>query len=282
MRIGSNEHKELFCRSFINSHEPYEPAELPWPQLDDASLELLRSVPVWSMALQVEVNAGATLEQFANTQPDPLIQQALRLQGYEEDRHGRMLSTMIERYGLDGEAEPAAPYGGRQAFIDFGYNECLDSFAGFGVFRIAREVKLVPDALTSLFARVLYEEARHIVFFVNWITYERCVRGYGAAPLQVLPTAIGYVRALKKTVGRAGATSSSDKGMAAAGDVISGLTLQKFIQAALDENAMHMATFDPRLLQPRVVPTLARIVLNVANALDATKRSLRKSAPATT
>jgi len=191
----------------------------PWPELDEASLAILRSIPVWSMALQVEVNAGATLESFAQSQTDPLIVQTLRLQGYEEDRHGRMLGTLIERYGLDGEAGPPAAYGGRQAFIDFGYNECLDSFAGFGIFRIARQVRFLPEALISLFSRVMYEEARHIVFFVNWITYERCVRGYGAPPLQVLPTAIGYLRALKKTVGRAGAANTTDKGMAAAGDM---------------------------------------------------------------
>jgi len=278
MRIGSAEHKGLFCRSFIDTHERYEPSDLSWPQLDDASLAILRSVPVWSMALQVEVNAGATLEAFAQSQPDPLIQQALRLQGYEEDRHGRMLATLVERYGLDGKAEPAAPYGGRQAFIDFGYNECLDSFAGFGIFRIARQVNFVPEALTSLFARVLYEEARHIVFFVNWITYERCVRGYGAPPLQVIPTAIGYIRALKKTLGRAGAANTSDKGMAAAGDLFADLTLQRFIQAALDENDMHMQTFDPRLLRPRVIPTLARFVLDVANGFDRAKQTVRSFA----
>jgi len=278
MQIGTAEHKELFCRSFIDSHEPYEPRDLPWPELDEPSLAILRSVPIWSMALQVEVNAGATLEEFARSQPDPLIQQALRLQGFEEDRHGRMLGTLVERYGLEGKADPPAPYGGRQAFIDFGYNECLDSFAGFGVFRIAREVRFLPEALTSLFARVLYEEARHIVFFVNWISYERCVRGYGAPLLQVIPTAIGYVRALKKTLGRAGAANTSDKGMAAAGDVFSGLTLQRFLEAALAENAMHMATFDPRLLRPRVVPTLAELALNVANILDAGKRTARSLA----
>jgi len=280
MQIGSKEHRDLFCGSFIETHEAYEPRDLPWPDLDEASLELLRSIPIWSMALQVEVNAGVTLEEFAKSQSDPLIVQALRLQGYEEDRHGRMLATLVERYGLDGKAEPAAPYTGRQAFIDFGYNECLDSFAGFGIFRLARQVRLFPEALTSLFARVLYEEARHIVFFVNWITYDRCVRGYGAKPFQILPTAIGYVRALKKTVGRAGAANTSDKGMAAAGDVFADLTLQKFIQACLDENDMHMATFDPRLLRPRVVPTLARLVLNAANALDDAKRTMRSFARA--
>lgn len=280
MQIGSKEHRDLFCGSFIATHQAYEPRDLPWPELDAPSLTLLRSIPIWSMALQVEVNAGATLEHFSKSQSDPLIVQALRLQGYEEDRHGRMLATLVERYGLDGKAGPPAPYGGRQAFIDFGYNECLDSFAGFGVFRIAREVRLFPEALTSLFARVIYEEARHIVFFVNWITYDRCVRGYGAPPLQVLPTAIGYVRALKKTLGRAAATNSSDKGMAAAGDVFADLTLQKFIQACLEENEMYMASFEPRLLRPRVVPTLARLVLNAANVVDGAKRTVRSFARA--
>jgi hypothetical protein len=280
MRLGSTEHKELFCRFFINTHEAYEPRELPWPELDEHSLDILRSIPVWSMALQVEVNAGATLAHFAQSQTDPLIQQAIRLQGYEEDRHGRMLATLIERYSLDGKADPPAPYGGRQAFIDFGYNECLDSFFGFGVFRIARQVQLLPEALTSLFARVLYEEARHIVFFVNWITYERCVRGYGAPPLQVVPTAIGYLRALKKTMGRAGATNASDKGMAAVGDIFKDLTIQRFLNACLDENVMHMASFDPRLLRPRVIPALARGAVSVADAIDGIRAALRKDAPA--
>jgi hypothetical protein len=280
MRIGSEAHKELFCRFFIDTHEAYEPSELPWPELDQASLDILRAIPIWSMALQVEVNAGATLAHFAQSQTDPLVQQALRLQGYEEDRHGRMLATLVERYGLDGKADPPAPYGGRQAFIDFGYNECLDSFFGFGVFRIAREVRFLPEKLTSLFARVLYEEARHIVFFVNWITYERCVRGYGAPPLQVIPTAIGYVRALMKSAGRAGAANTEDKGMAAVGDVFKDLTLQKFLQACLEENVMHMASFDPNLLRPRVVPAIAQIALGAANAIDRVKGTLRTPARA--
>jgi hypothetical protein len=272
MRIGSQEHKELFCRSFIDSHLVYEPAELPWPQLDEKSLALLRSLPIWSLALQVEINAGAMLETFAGSQRDPLIQEALRLQGYEEDRHGRMLAELVRQYGLTANAEPPAAYGGRQAFIDFGYNECLDSFAGFGVFRIARERRFMPEALINLFSRVLYEEARHIVFFVNWIAYERCKRGYGRPPLNALPTAVGYLRALKRTAGRAGAVNSSDKGMAAAGDVFEGLTLQTFIKSALDENAVNMATFDPRLLQPRVVPTLARFAMRVANLIAPQRR----------
>ena len=42
MRIGSDAHKELFCRWFINTHRAYEPEDLPWPELDDASIARLR------------------------------------------------------------------------------------------------------------------------------------------------------------------------------------------------------------------------------------------------
>ena len=36
MKIGSDEHKQRFCRDFTASHVAFEPAELPWPDLDEA------------------------------------------------------------------------------------------------------------------------------------------------------------------------------------------------------------------------------------------------------
>jgi len=54
MKIGSEAHKELFCRTFLEGHRRYEPAELPWPALDGEPLALLRSLPFWTFALQAE------------------------------------------------------------------------------------------------------------------------------------------------------------------------------------------------------------------------------------
>jgi hypothetical protein len=276
MKIGSPEHKELFCRSFTDSFLPYEPEELVWPELDEDSIALLRSIPVWTMALEVEVNAGRMLDGFANSQSDPLIREALALQGYEETRHGRMLSELIKRYGLSaGPVEPSMPPT-RSAFVKFGYNECLDSLFGFGIFRLACEARIVPESLTTLFARVLFEEARHIVFFVNWIAYERAQRGFGAPVLQAVPTAVGYLHALRKTVGRATQTKVEDRGMAAAGEVFHGLTLKKFLVTCLEENERYMAAFDPRLLRPRVIPTLARFALALTNTGSRIRGAARK------
>lgn len=263
MRIGSEEHKDLFCRSFLSSHVPYDPPELPWPELTEPELERLRGIPVWTMALQTELNAGVMVNGFAETQPDPLIRQAIRLQGYEEDRHARMIGHLSARYGLDAQPTEPTVRPERRAFIDFGYEECIDSFFGFGVFRLAREVRFLPDSLISLFARVMIEEARHIVFFVNWIAYERARRGYGAPVLQMFPTALGYVRALLKNVRRAKSVEKKDLGFGAALDVFGGITVVKFLDSCITANDEYMAAFDARLLRPRVIPDLARAVLTV-------------------
>jgi hypothetical protein len=265
VRIGSDDHKELFCRSFIATHEAYDPKDLAWPDLDDASLARLRAVPFWGTALQIERNAGYLVNAFAKSQSDPLIREAIALQGFEEDRHGQMIGMLVDRYSLSAEISEDLPAPTKRAFIDFGYNECLDSFFGFGIFRMAREARVLPDELIALFTRVLHEEARHIVFFVNWIAHDRAQRGYGAPLLQFPATTIGYFRSLARLIGlaRGGKKNAEAQKFGATFNEISfaELTLGDFVRACLRENDAQMATLDPRLLRPRVIPSIARFAV---------------------
>jgi hypothetical protein len=266
VQIGSDEHKQLFCESFIGSHNVYEPHEMPWPALDETSLARLRAIPIWSMALDVEISAGSMLAGFARGEPDPLVRRALDLQGYEETRHGRILSEMIARYGLTVNLKEPEQKPSRRAFVNFGYDECVDSFAGFGIFKLARDARILPEALTSLFARVLEEEARHIVFFVNWIAWDRQRRGLRGPLMQAIPALFEYGGAIVRRVqgGRAMAAGDKDADLDLFTDVMSDLTPEKFLRACLRENDRYMRSFDPRLLRPRVIPALGRIALAVA------------------
>lgn len=289
MRIGSDEHKELFCRTFIDSFLPFEPAELPWPQLDDLALARLRAIPIWAMALDTEASAGRMLAGFAKSEPDALVRQALELQGYEEDRHGRLLAHLVERYGLDATVTPQPENPTRRAFIDFGYNECVDSFAGFGIFKLACDAQILPTALTSIFTRVLVEEARHIVFFVNWIAWDRARRGYAYPALQAPAVLLGYGGAIARRAGMGaqfGDTPSPAPGTGAElnlfADVLDGLTAERFITACLRENDRYMRDFDPRLLRPRVIPALARAALWVLPIVEKLRAPAKPSPASTT
>lgn len=272
MHVGSNEHKQLFCQSFLDSHRAYEPPDLPWPVLDEVSIARLRAIPVWSMALGVEINAGSMLAGYAATEGDPLVRKALELQGFEETRHGRILAEMIGRYGLTAKAADPTEEPTRRAFVKFGYDECVDSFAGFGIFRLACDARILPDTLTSIFTRVLEEEARHIVFFVNWIAWDRDRRGCRGALMQSIPALAGYGAAIVRRVkgGRemAGRGDGGDAALNLFADVMKDLTAAKFLRACVEENDRYMQAFDPRLLRPRVIPTLGKIALAVIELID--------------
>jgi hypothetical protein len=286
VHIGSNEHKELFCRSLMESHQAYDPKDWPWPALDDVSLARLRAIPIWTMALEVEIGASGMLQGFAKSERDPLVREALELQGYEEERHGRILKCMIERYGLRVKPDVPQLEPTRHAFIDFGYNECVDSFAGFGIFRLAQNARILPEALTSLFSRLLVEESRHIVFFVNWIAWDRCRRGLRGRFAQALPALGCYGSAIARRVkGGAELQSSEDSEESPLdlfGDILSGLTPTTFLRACVEENERYMAAFDPRLLRPRVIPTLAKVALGLFEAFDLVRAAFARSAPRST
>lgn len=262
MRPGSEQHKELFCRSFIQTHARWEPESLPWPDLGANDLELLRALPVWDTLWQVERNAGIMVTQFAERQPDALVREALRLQGYEEDRHGRLIGEMVARYEIPATSQEPEVRITEQAFIDFGCGECIDSFIGFGAFKLARDAAFLPDALFEIFSRVLSEEARHITFFVNWLAYERARKPAWNRFGYSLKAAGGYWHGVRNVArnGKAAAGGAPPVGE----DVFAGLTLERVLEACLSENARLMSEFDPALIRPRLMPRIARVGLALA------------------
>src|SRR5260370_37666629 len=136
MKIGSDEHKERICRDYIASHCRFDPAPLTWPDLDGLALERLRAIPFWQEVLYTERRAGAIVDAYAQTIADPLVRDAVALQGFEEARHAELLRERIRRYRIPAERRPPEHPTSpdlHRAFTAFGYGECLDSFVGFGV-----------------------------------------------------------------------------------------------------------------------------------------------------
>jgi len=267
MRIGSEAHKELFCRTFIEGHTPFEPQNLPWPELDADTLAALRAIPFWSYALKAEEDAGPMVSATADVATDPLIHEALALQGYEESRHARILQHMIDLYGLEAEKlhidAPMADVEGE--YIDFGFEECLDSFGAFGIFALARQSGLFHDDIFALFDQVMNEEAHHIVFFINWFAHRQVNLGVAAEVLRGPKSLWHYAKAVKKLVDmvRDGDTEGGEDFLVTgAANFVDTLTPKLVLSTCLTENARRMSGFDSRLLQPRLGPNLARLGLS--------------------
>src|SRR6185295_13853498 len=115
----------------------------------------------------------------------PLLREAVALQGFEERRHALLLETLIARYGLDADPGPETPLPTNleAAFMRTGYGECIDSFFAFGLFATARDAAIMPPALLDVLEPIVQEEARHILFLVNWVAYKRHQRRSITRPL---------------------------------------------------------------------------------------------------
>jgi hypothetical protein len=283
MRIGSEAHKERFCRQFIETHRQFDPETLPWPELDDAALGRMRAVPFWQEVLHTERRAGAIVRAFAATIADPLVREAVDLEGIEEERHAGLLSVMIRRYGLPAEEQEIEPIGPdlHTAFADFGYGECIDSFLGFGVFKIARQSEFLPEGLFEVFDTLMLEETRHIVFFVNWMAWQEAAKGRGARAWRALVSARYYGRAIRRLVGtiRRGQKENDGKDFSAtqANVFLEGFTFRRFVEECYAENARRMADFHTDLLRPRFLPSLAGAALSGLRLLPARRMTPDRS-----
>ncbi len=270
MKIGSETHKELFCQSFMTSHREYEPENLPWPQLDSVALERIQGIPFWQQALDTEREAGVMVSAFADTVGDSVLREAIALQGMEEERHSRLIRTVIERYDISMPERPPVelPSNIEQAFIGFGYGECIDSFLAFGLFGLVRPQGLFPEPLFEIFDAVLQEEARHIMFFVNWVAYLQISQGRGAI-LRTTDSLWHYGKAIRKLVGIVSDSDSEGDGFTATGasTFIDELTPEMFLSTCIKENQRRMSAFDSRLLQPRLLPGLAIAALRTIRLL---------------
>ncbi len=280
MKLGSEEHKQLFCQDFIASHLNYEPEQIAFPDLNEVELDRLRQIPFWQIALSTEREAGMMVSAMANTIDDPEIRAAIALQGEEEARHARLIECLIRHYNLQVEEPPAPilPKNITQAFTDFGFGECLDSFFAFGMFGLARQAKYLPESMFTLFDPILHEEARHIVFFINWITYVQAQKGRSDW-LRGAHSFLHYGRALFN-LGTMVLSNDDKGGFTATGakTFVDDLTLPQFLSATIRENQQRMSQFDDRLLEPRLLPRLAAIALRATTLLP--KRSTEMEAEA--
>ena len=273
MRVGSEEHLTLLCREFIDTHRPFDPAVLPWPDLDETSVAKLRALPFWDEAIRTERRTGAKVSAYAAIERPALLQEAVALQGYEEARHARLLETLIARYGIAVEPGPDTPLPGNLewAFTRTGYGECIDSFFAFGLFATAREAAFLPSALLDLLEPIVQEEVRHILFLVNWVAYKRRQQPALARPLHLLRcftafAGAAYDRARSAGNVVAGRENGSREGFTAsgAGAIASGFSVRGFVARCLEENERRFAAYDQRLLRPRLMPALARAYLKVS------------------
>jgi hypothetical protein len=268
IRIGSEAHKELFCRMLLDTFEPYKPAAIDWPEVDSDTLERLTSLPFWPLAVETEGRTALRMQVLADETTDPLIKEALALNASEEWRHKEVIETMVRFYGIELADEPVSPRPERAtwAYLRTGYGECFDSFFAFGLFKLASDSGFFPPALVEVFEPIIQEEARHILFFANWVAYMRVRTSLWSLPAFTARCVTAFGAQAWDRLKLARSHASDDNNISTQGYTSLGISLtpRAFMDMCLRENSRRMQHYDARLLRPQVVPRLVRVIRPLA------------------
>jgi len=273
LTVGSARHRRALARFFLDTHVEYVPEDIRWPVLDEPARERLARLPFWQEAVTTEAETSRKVAAAAQLEADAAVRKAIELQGFEEQRHARLLAALIAHYRISVRTPP--PFESRSLedeFLEAGFGECFDSFFAFGLIALASDSGYFAPELVAIFEPVVQEEARHILFFVNWVKYRRSQLPWWKRPLFRLRCAWVILRQVAsrmktaQTLGQGTDEKAENFTMSAHQEVGKDLTLHDLLGRCLSENQRRMAPYDPRLLRPRLVPTLARFLYRVLPA----------------
>jgi hypothetical protein len=282
IRPGSDPHKLAFCRMLLDTHNPYKPAVIDWPRLDSEARDRLVGLPIWDIAVQTEGKAKIRVLSYAEETADPLLREAITLNAFEEGRHKDVLSNLVQAYDIKIAPEPEylRPRDAEWAFMVTGFSECIDSFFAFGLFALARRSAFFPPELIDTFEPIMQEEARHILFFVNWVAWHRRNLAWWRRPWFCCRVAAVWAFLIGERIGLARSAGQTKDGKdqdnnftLTGGKAVADIDLSPaaLFDLCLAENQRRMAGYDTRLLRPQVMPRL----------IGAVRRVLRNPSPAT-
>ncbi|HTW29779.1 MAG TPA: ferritin family protein [Acetobacteraceae bacterium] len=266
VRMGDDRHRRMLARVLLDTFNPYKPAVIRWPELAPDARQRLVSLPIWDIAVQTEGRARLRIRSFSRQVRDPLLREAFELMAFEEGRHKEVLSHLVAAYGIVLEPEPeyVEPRDAEWGFMVTGYSECIDSFFAFGLFELARRSGFFPPELVETFEPVIQEEGRHILFFINWITWYKRTMPLWRRPLFFFKTLAVWSFLIRERIGLArdvSASENADNNFTVTGaEAVGGADIDTamLMDTCLAENDRRLAGYDERLLRPTTVPSLVR------------------------
>lgn len=272
IKWGSPEHLTLLSRTLLDTHDPYRPAVIDWPKLDDETRDRIVSLPIWDIAVATEGRAGMNVKTYGEQVRDRLLKAAIDMNAFEESRHKLVLSNMVEAYGIALAPEPEykRPRDPEFAFMRTGYSECIDSFFGFGLFKLAKDSGFFPHDLVETFEPVMREEGRHILFFVNWVAWWRRNMPWWRRPifeakvLVVWLFLIGERISLARGMGDNSKAQENNFTLNGSRELGVEVSFSELVRICLAENDRRLSLYDSRLKRPKFVPAMMRLALKLA------------------
>jgi hypothetical protein len=120
----------------------------------------------------------------------------------------------------------------------------------------------------------MQEEARHIVFFINWAAYSPAQRAWWRRPVFAVRRLAAFVVQASARLKMSRHTGGKNFTYAGQNTLPVAIVPRLFLETCLTENDCRLSVYDRRLLQPRIVPRLVKCAVSLWRGVRASSLRL--------
>ena len=193
---GQRDDLSSFCRMLLETFNPYKPAVIDWPKLDDRGASAAdQPADLGHRGADRRQRPPAHPHLCATASPTRCCARRSSSRPSRKAATRRCCRHLVAAYGIQLAPEPdyVEPRDAEWAFMVTGYSANASTASSPSACSSWRERSgFFPPELVDTFEPVIQEEGRHILFFVNWVAWHRRQHAAVAAAV-VLPEDAGGV-----------------------------------------------------------------------------------------
>ena len=284
IRIGSDEHKALFCRVFVETHDPFKPEEIAWPELDAEALSRLKHSPSGTKPRAPKRPRRSGSRRWATPSPIRSWRRRSAFRATRRARHADVIRRLMNQYGIDVRSAPGRPECPRiptWAFLEDRLRRVprlvlrvrpLQDRRGLAGLSAGHRLHLRDDHAGGSPAHPLHRELGRLP-----------ARAGGRFPLRpafdarrawnIAAQALGRLKGAfqmagdpgrrTRTIRRKNRRTARPGSRSQSHSTFGDFSLRSFLELCLAENERRFTPYDSRLLRPQLVPPVVRALTKV-------------------
>lgn len=174
-QVGSYQHKKIFCQLLTESSDS---TSLNVPPLDALTQKRLGELQIWPVLYGQLQRSHAVAQLFSQSVKGTLLQEAIAHLAQDKKAIAQAIRTLCQENQLSdsGFNDAEISTAGDSDFKAISHQDNMGLFWLSGLYELAIQEQYLQADVLNLFDQLLTIQARHSLFFINWLAFESQVK----------------------------------------------------------------------------------------------------------
>jgi hypothetical protein len=175
LQVGSYQHQKIFCQLLTENSDF---ASLNVPSLDELTQKRLGELQFWPVLYGQLQRSSAIAQLFCQSIKGTLIREAIAHLAQEKKAIAEAIRTLCRENQLSDFSfdETEISTAGESDFKAISHQDNMGLFWLSGLYALAIQEQYLQADVLNVFDQLLTIQARHSLFFINWLAFESQVK----------------------------------------------------------------------------------------------------------